>query len=126
MKKNRQIDKLIKFAIRSDFSNYILLATSTTSGPTLPPITEGNHRTVVFVFAQTNPGQDLFIRGGIDHLIRPGCVEDAETSECAIDISVSFFFTVFQTFRISFTNKNTISSSCTIDKIFNREKPICL
>ncbi|XP_065557068.1 alpha-amylase 1-like [Artemia franciscana] len=63
--------------------------TSTTSGPTLPPITEGNHRTVVFVFAQTNPGQDLFIRGGIDHLIRPGCVEDAETSECAIDISVN-------------------------------------
>jgi alpha-amylase len=48
-----------------------------------PP--SGN-RTVIFIQKQTNPGQDLFIRGGIDHTIRPNCVEDAATSLCAIPI----------------------------------------
>lgn len=33
-------------------------------------------------------GQDLFIRGGIDHSQRPGCVENAATSDCAIPIDV--------------------------------------
>ncbi|ROT61945.1 amylase [Penaeus vannamei] len=44
---------------------------TTTPGPTQPPITSGAHRTVVFVHKQTNPGQDLFIRGGIDSAHRP-------------------------------------------------------
>lgn len=47
-------------------------------------------RTVVFINKQTLVGQDLFIRGGIDQIIRPGCeIEDAETSPCAISISVN-------------------------------------
>lgn len=50
-----------------------------------PP--NGN-RTVIFIQKQTNPGQDMFIRGGIDHTVRPGCVEDASTSPCAIPIQV--------------------------------------
>lgn len=58
----------------------------TTTGPTLPPMT-GTQRTVVFVKKQTAPGQDLFIRGGIDSTIRPGCTQDI-TSTCAIDFAV--------------------------------------
>ena len=51
-----------------------------------PP--SGN-RTVIFIQKQTNPGQDLFIRGGIDHSIRPNCVENAATSPCAIPMKVN-------------------------------------
>jgi alpha-amylase len=58
----------------------------TTTGPTLPPMT-GVQRTVVFVKKQTAPGQDLFIRGGIDSTVRPGCTQDI-TSTCAIDFQV--------------------------------------
>jgi alpha-amylase len=47
----------------------------------------GTSRTVIFIQKQTTTGQDLFIRGGIDHTVRPGCVEDAATSACAIPIS---------------------------------------
>ncbi|CAG0880034.1 unnamed protein product [Cyprideis torosa] len=60
---------------------------STTSGPTRPPITEGVARTIIFIEKQTQSGQDLFVRGGISHDVRPGCSEDAATSACAIDIS---------------------------------------
>lgn len=59
---------------------------STSQGPTPPPLT-GIQRTAVFIKKQTNPGQDLFIRGGIDSTVRPGCVEDI-TSPCAIDFQV--------------------------------------
>ncbi|XP_037799098.1 alpha-amylase-like [Penaeus monodon] len=59
---------------------------TTTPGPTKPPITSGTARTVVFIHKQTNPGQDLFIRGGIDSAHRPGCSENADTDACAIDI----------------------------------------
>ncbi|CAG0902207.1 unnamed protein product [Darwinula stevensoni] len=61
----------------------------TTVGPTEPPITDGIHRTVVLIHKQTNPGQDMFIRGGVGHDQRPGCEEDAETSECAISITTN-------------------------------------
>ena len=44
----------------------------TTAGPTQPPITEGVQRTVIFVQKQTNDGQDLFVRGGVDGSVRPG------------------------------------------------------
>jgi len=56
-----------------------------TSAPTPPP--EGYQRTVVQVMAQTMPGQDLFVRGGIDHDQRPGCTENAATSACAVSIT---------------------------------------
>lgn len=59
---------------------------TTTAGPTPPPMT-GIQRTVVFVKKQTSPGQDLFIRGGIDSTVRPGCSQDI-TSTCAIDFQV--------------------------------------
>ena len=42
--------------------------------PTDPPITEGRKRTVIFVHKITQPGQDLFVRGGIDGSRRPGIV----------------------------------------------------
>jgi alpha-amylase len=58
----------------------------TTTGPT-PPHMTGVQRTVVFVKKQTAPGQDLFIRGGIDSTVRPGCTQDI-TSTCAIDFQV--------------------------------------
>ncbi|XP_050716482.1 alpha-amylase-like [Eriocheir sinensis] len=44
------------------------------------------NRTVVFLFKETESGQDLFIRGGIDSAQRPGCTDDAETDPCAIDM----------------------------------------
>ncbi|KZS14665.1 Alpha-amylase 1 [Daphnia magna] len=58
----------------------------TTTTTARPP--NGN-RTVIFIQKQTNPGQDMFIRGGIDHTVRPGCVEDASTSPCAIPIQIA-------------------------------------
>jgi len=48
----------------------------------------GWHRTLVFIEKKTDPGQDLFIRGGISNEQRPGCTNDARTSECAIDIRI--------------------------------------
>ena len=48
----------------------------------------GTSRTVIFVQKATSVGQDLFIRGGIDHTKRPGCVDNAASSACAISIAV--------------------------------------
>lgn len=75
----------------------------TTAGPTQGPIS--GKRTVIFIKKDTMPGQDLFVRGGIDHSRKPGmkqlrtacskvsnqllfigCTSDATTSECAIPI----------------------------------------
>ncbi|XP_046634592.1 alpha-amylase-like isoform X2 [Daphnia pulicaria] len=63
---------------------------STTESSTTPsPGT--NQRTVVFIYKSTTPGQDMFIRGGIDNTVRPICQDDvnAETSDCAISIEVN-------------------------------------
>ena len=62
------------------------VTTTPTTTTARPP--SGN-RTVIFIQKQTNPGQDMFIRGGIDHTQRPGCVEDAATSACAIGIETT-------------------------------------
>ncbi|CAL4138325.1 unnamed protein product, partial [Meganyctiphanes norvegica] len=62
---------------------------TTTPGPTQPPFTDGIHRTVVFIKKQTNGGQDLFVRGGIDASQRPGCTDDVNTDPCAIDITTN-------------------------------------
>ncbi|XP_033636505.1 alpha-amylase-like [Asterias rubens] len=51
--------------------------------PTAPA---GTQRTVVFIKKQTNYGQDLFIRGGIDHAKRSSCTSNADTSACAMPI----------------------------------------
>jgi alpha-amylase len=59
----------------------------TTQGPTPPPLT-GVHRTVIFIKKQTMDGQDMFIRGGIDEVQKPGCTEDV-TSDCAIPIKIN-------------------------------------
>jgi alpha-amylase len=63
-------------------------------GPTQAPVTQGTTagplvggtQTVVFMKKDTLPGQDLFVRGGIDHSRRQGCTQDANTSPCAIPI----------------------------------------
>lgn len=55
------------------------------SGPVDPPT--GYQRTVIFMKKQTTTGQDLFVRGGIDHNRRTGCNDNADTSNCAITIS---------------------------------------
>ncbi len=66
---------------------------------TVAPITDGTcnteapptgtSRTVIFVQKATSVGQDLFVRGGIDHAKRPGCVENAASSACAISMAVN-------------------------------------
>ncbi|CAL1534471.1 unnamed protein product [Lymnaea stagnalis] len=64
------------------------------TGPTqtLPPYvpsgSEDFQRTVILVEKQTNPGQDLFIRGGIDYGQRGGCsaTTPVTTNPCAIPI----------------------------------------
>ncbi|XP_055893860.1 alpha-amylase-like [Biomphalaria glabrata] len=59
---------------------------------TLPPYTPSGSqnfkRTVIMIEKQTNPGQDLFIRGGIDYAHRAGCSASAALSSnpCAIPI----------------------------------------
>lgn len=40
--------------------------------PSVGPAPEGWARTVIMIERQTMPGQDLFIRGGIDHNHRQG------------------------------------------------------
>jgi len=61
--------------------------TTTTGSPggCTPPA--GTSRTVIFIKKTTAPGQDLFIRGGIDTKVRPTCTQNDATSECAIPIS---------------------------------------
>ena len=64
---------------------------STTPGTTLPTtplptLGPGAKRTVIFIQKQTNPGQDLFIRGGIDATVRPPCTDI--TSLCSIPFKV--------------------------------------
>ena len=44
---------------------------SPTPGPTGPP-PEGYQRTVIFLRLGTSVGQNVFIRGGISHDVRPG------------------------------------------------------
>jgi len=64
-------------------------APTTTPGPTEAPIISGIHRTVVFIHDQTAPGQDLFIRGGVDAGERPGCSDNAESDVCAVGMTVN-------------------------------------
>ena len=66
----------------------VTTTTTVPSGPTNPPV-QGMSRTVVFLREVSNPGQDVFIIGGISPAQRPGCSENAESSDCAIDISVN-------------------------------------
>ena len=55
------------------FRLFVLIAgTPAPTGPTEPPITSGTERTVVLIRKETQDGQDLFIRGGIDATQRPG------------------------------------------------------
>ncbi|XP_033100290.1 alpha-amylase 4N-like [Anneissia japonica] len=54
---------------------------------TAAPPPAGTTRTVIFVYKPTSYGQDLFIRGGIDHSQRTGCTSTATTSACALPIS---------------------------------------
>nr|AAO17927.2 alpha-amylase [Corbicula fluminea] len=62
-------------------------ADTTPSGP-LPTAPAGWSRTVVLMERQTSVGQDLFIRGGLDHKTHTGCTSDAATSACSIPIRV--------------------------------------
>ncbi|XP_069940254.1 alpha-amylase A-like isoform X4 [Cherax quadricarinatus] len=62
--------------------------TPLTTESTTPPF-GGKVKTVIFLYKQTNPGQDIFIIGGIDIAHRPGCTSDAESDVCALDITVN-------------------------------------
>ena len=74
-------------ALISKSSSYLYpLSGPTTQGTTVTPM-PGSHRTVIFVKKQTNPGQDLFMRGGIDVSLRPECNGEA-SSACTIPIKV--------------------------------------
>lgn len=61
----------------------------TTPGPSAPPL-EGVRRTVIFILKETGPGQDMFIRGGIDAAVRPPCTDI--NSACSLKFTVSFTF----------------------------------
>jgi hypothetical protein len=69
------------------FRGNFCIATPISSSTSSPGITQ---RTVVFVYKGTSTGQDMFVLGGIDQQIRPGCtgVTNAEISPCAISIEV--------------------------------------
>ncbi|XP_041359720.1 alpha-amylase-like [Gigantopelta aegis] len=56
------------------------------TGQPLPTAPSSFTHTVILVEKQTAPGQDLFIRGGIDHNNMSGCSTNAQTSACAIPI----------------------------------------
>lgn len=43
-------------------------------------------RTVVFVYAPTAPGENVFLRGGVSSTVRPNCVGTAADDPCAISI----------------------------------------
>ncbi|XP_052766593.1 alpha-amylase-like [Mya arenaria] len=60
--------------------------TTTAASGSAPTAPGGWSRTVIMVEKQTNPGQDLFIRGGLDHSRNTGCSQNAKTSACAIPI----------------------------------------
>ncbi|KAK6172969.1 hypothetical protein SNE40_016515 [Patella caerulea] len=65
----------------------------------------GFQRTVIFLEKQTSLGEDVFIRGGIDHKFRSGCIQDANTSPCAIsinhpDLGSSTFFSKYNAWKV--------------------------
>jgi alpha-amylase len=79
-----------------DYSWSIVSTTPPPPPPTAPPASDDDNgcpakpahaqRTVIFIEGTTQSGQDLFLRGGIDHAQRSGCTQDASASACAIPI----------------------------------------
>ncbi|XP_066982644.1 alpha-amylase-like isoform X3 [Macrobrachium rosenbergii] len=63
-------------------------------GPPLGYVPSSPNRTVIFMHKETDPGQDLFLRGGIDSAHRPGCTDVAETDPCAIGIRTHLLGTI--------------------------------
>ncbi|KAK3099826.1 hypothetical protein FSP39_010394 [Pinctada imbricata] len=57
-----------------------------TPSPSFGPPPKSFARTVILMHAITQPGQNLFIRGGIDHSHRKGCSQDVNSNPCAIPI----------------------------------------
>ncbi|XP_012937880.2 alpha-amylase [Aplysia californica] len=71
----------------SDNSTQGVNITTEAPSSTSQPSTGGKYvRTIIMMEKQTMPGQDVFIRGGIDHAHRTGCTHDPTTSACAIPI----------------------------------------
>lgn len=64
---------------------FSVVVTEDTEPPSATP-SEDFRRTVIFIQKYTYFGQDVFLRGGIDHGQREGCTWDADTSACAIPI----------------------------------------
>ncbi|KAK3600013.1 hypothetical protein CHS0354_012680 [Potamilus streckersoni] len=62
------------------------LTTITAAPQPSVPTQTGWQRTVIFVEKRTVSGEDLFIRGGLDHSRITGCTSDATSSHCAIPI----------------------------------------
>ncbi|XP_050415125.2 alpha-amylase [Patella vulgata] len=82
------------------------VVTQTDAPVTMPPVdTSGFQRTIIFLEKPTSPGQDVFIRGGIDHTHLTGCTQDASTSKCAIpikhqDLGSSSFFSKYNAWSV--------------------------
>ncbi|XP_071087740.1 alpha-amylase-like [Haliotis cracherodii] len=69
-------------------SGPVITDSPTTAAPLVTPDnnTGSWKRTIILVQRRTNPGQDVFLRGGIDHSHVNGCSSDVSTSPCAIPI----------------------------------------
>lgn len=52
------------------------------------------NRTVVFMFYSSEPGQDVFLRGGLDASTHEGCTDDVATDACAIPIRTHLLGTI--------------------------------
>ncbi|XP_068220186.1 alpha-amylase-like [Palaemon carinicauda] len=63
-------------------------------GPPVGYVPSSPNRTVILIHKETIPGQDLFLRGGIDREHRPGCTDVAETDACAIGIRIHLLGTI--------------------------------
>ncbi|XP_055893859.1 alpha-amylase-like [Biomphalaria glabrata] len=81
-------DTTVQTQTQTSQDNVQITVPITTAKPYVPTGQEDFQRTVIIIERQTNPGQDLFIRGGVDYARRPGCSASlpATSNPCAIPI----------------------------------------
>lgn len=65
-------DTTVQTQTQTSQDNVQITVPITTAKPYVPTGQEDFQRTVIIIERQTNPGQDLFIRGGVDYARRPG------------------------------------------------------
>eukprot|EP00057_Strongylocentrotus_purpuratus_P027650 XP_011682124.1 PREDICTED: alpha-amylase 4N isoform X1 [Strongylocentrotus purpuratus] len=72
----------------SDPNEPTLVPTQGPTGGPQPTSPAGWERTVIFIYKPTSNGQDVFVRGGIDHSKRSGCSNNADSNNnCAMPIT---------------------------------------